>query len=263
MRRPLWECGALHGSCGAPHGDAAPSPRPIVHRGEGAPAPSSCERAEHRSGIRDPRRHPHLPFERADADAPEADRGQSAPPAPPIPPQTWGYGALAASALPAFLEMRPLIWGCGALAASDRPPGRGRPGSTGRARSARARSARARSAHPRAPFTSAPEENLPALRDRSVATPILPLKTAADAARASVKMLFRRNRHPPSGPVFPMRTTIPAIFARVSPRRKSRESLSNKKVRPPSAEKIDGVRGPTISSALGSGQPHPVVVSIV
>jgi hypothetical protein len=79
----------------------------------------------------------------------------------------------------------------------------------------------------------------------------------------SVKQLF----HPISAArptaLSPLKTTAEAEKSPAPDSRISRQILSNKKVRHFLAEKIDGVYPATISSALGSGQPHPVVVTCV
>jgi len=119
----------------------------------------------------------------------------------------------------------------------------------------------ARHAHDTAPRFS--EEKFLARHRAPAPAPILPLKTREGSLNRCVKKLFRPNRVSPPHPVFPLKTASTTVFRRRDPREFSRQNLSNKKVRPFSGEKIDGPYPHTISSALGSGQPHPVVVSNV
>jgi hypothetical protein len=63
--------------------------------------------------------------------------------------------------------------------------------------------------------------------------------------------------------VSPLKSAHVVKFYRTVARRIWAKFLSTKKYRDFAGEKIDGVYPTTISSAPGSGQPHPVVVSNV
>ncbi|MBI2511407.1 MAG: hypothetical protein HYV96_05475 [Opitutae bacterium] len=91
----------------------------------------------------------------------------------------------------------------------------------------------------------------------------LPLKTRARGVTQRVKNFFHAIRLVARRDVFPLKIAFAAETRRTAPHRISAKFLSTKKCRDFAGEKIDGVCPTTISSAPGSGQPHPVVVSNV
>jgi hypothetical protein len=92
---------------------------------------------------------------------------------------------------------------------------------------------------------------------------ISPLETATRSAHRHVKKFFGATRSTILGAIFALKCLLTRNLGRTAAHRISAIFLSTKKCQQFAGEKIDGVWATTISSALGSGQPHPVVVSNV
>jgi len=90
-----------------------------------------------------------------------------------------------------------------------------------------------------------------------------PLKKPARLPQHCVKKFFRGKTTPARHSVFTRESAVSAAPASRATPRVWEFFLSTKKCRDFAGEKIDGVWATTISSAPGSGQPHPVVVSNV